>query len=94
MALQPLFTLILLVNGLLMLLIVERISVFALTFFAVETIYAWMVVSIGEWWVPALVTVYLLLAVIAHRPDLVRLAQGEEKPLGLYHLLKYGKRTY
>ncbi|OMD43274.1 glycerol-3-phosphate acyltransferase [Paenibacillus borealis] len=94
MALQPLFTLILLVCGLLMLLIVDRMSVFALTFFAVETIYAWMVVPIGEWWVPAFVTVYLLLAVIAHWPNLVRLAHGEEKPLGLYHLLKYGKRAH
>ncbi|WP_379153958.1 glycerol-3-phosphate acyltransferase [Paenibacillus sp. sgz5001063] len=83
MALTPLSTLIILLGGIVLLLIVDRMSVFALTFFVVEALYYWLTVLEGHWWIPMFATVYLLLAVIAHWSNLVRLVHGEEKPLGL-----------
>ncbi|KAI7246509.1 hypothetical protein KC345_g12058, partial [Hortaea werneckii] len=90
-ALQPLITLIILLFGAILLLIVDRMSVFALAFFAAEALCSWIVIPGAEWWIPAFTSVYLLLAVIAHWPNIRRLVHGEEKPLGLVRRMRMRK---
>lgn len=91
LVIQPLFTLLLLVIGVIVLFFVDRISVFALAFFLVQAIYHVMLAGQGYWWLSLFACVYLVLAVIAHRSNIVRLIHGEEKPLGLLRLIKNGK---
>lgn len=91
LVIQPLFTLLLLAVGVIVLLFVDRISVFALAFFMVQAIYHVIIAEQGYWWLPLFAGVYLVLAVIAHRSNIVRLINGEEKPLGLIRLIKKGK---
>jgi acyl phosphate:glycerol-3-phosphate acyltransferase len=87
-AVNPVFTLILLMVGALLLIIVDRMSVFALTFFAAEAIYHLSVYAKEYWWIPLLACVYLVLAIISHWSNIIRLIHGEEKPLGLINRLK------
>lgn len=87
-AVNPIFTLILLVLGVILLLIVDRMSVFALTFFTVEAIYHLITYTDQYWWASMFACIYLVLSVIAHRSNIVRLVKGEEKPLGLINHLK------
>lgn len=87
---SPVFTLIVLLMGVILLLIVDRMSVFALAFFIAETIYHLIVYA--HWWTALFACLYLTLATIAHWPNIIRLAHGEEKPLGLMNLFKNGKQ--
>ncbi|CAG7644936.1 glycerol-3-phosphate acyltransferase [Paenibacillus allorhizosphaerae] len=88
-AVNPLFTFIVLLLGVIMLFIVDRMSVFALAFFAVEAIYYFIVHE--HWWIPLFTGVYFILAVIAHWPNIIRLVRGEEKKLGLLRLIAKGR---
>ncbi|WP_127529609.1 glycerol-3-phosphate acyltransferase [Paenibacillus kobensis] len=92
--LNPLFTLIVLLAGLLFLVIVDRMSVFAIAFFAVQTIG--YTVSYDYWWTQLFVWTYLLLAVVAHWPNIIRLIRKEENLLGirqrLFNKLGLGNR--
>lgn len=87
-AVNPVATLILLFLGVILLFITDRMSVFALAFFAAEAAYLTVVYSKDVWWIPAFACTYLVLAVIAHWPNIRRLAHGEEKALGLRKHLK------
>lgn len=91
MAVSPVVTLILLFIGVILLLIVDRMSVFALTFFAAEAIYHLVIYSDGLWWTALFASVYFILSVISHWPNILRLVKGEEKPLGLIDRLKSGR---
>ncbi|WP_284646364.1 glycerol-3-phosphate acyltransferase [Paenibacillus silviterrae] len=86
---NPLFTLLLLFAGVILLLLVDRMSVFALTFFTIEALYYLLIY--GNDRATLFACGYLGLAVIAHWPNILRLAQGEEKPLGLMKLIKVSK---
>ncbi len=88
--LQPLPTLIILSGGILLLLIVDRMSIFALIFFVAEALYSWMYDPAKRLWIPLFVTLYLLLAVIAHWPNIQRLARGQEQPLGIFRRIRAG----
>lgn len=90
-AINPVFTLILLFLGIILLLIVDRMSVFALTFFVIEAIYHLIVYTKQYWWAPLFACVYLVLVIIAHWSNIIRLVNGEEKPLGLMDLMKNRK---
>lgn len=92
MAVNPVFTLILLLFGVILLLIVDRMSVFALTFFAVEAIYHVIVYTREYWWISLFGCMYFVLIIISHWPNILRLLHGEEKPLGLISILKNGKK--
>jgi Predicted membrane protein len=92
MAVNPVFTLILLLFGVILLLIVDRMSVFALTFFAVEAIYHVIVYTAEYWWISLFGCMYFVLIIISHWPNILRLLHGEEKPLGLISILKNGKK--
>lgn len=92
MAVNPVFTLILLLFGVILLLIVDRMSVFALTFFAVEAIYHGIVYTKEYWWIILFACIYFILIIISHRANILRLLHGEEKPLGLISILKNGKK--
>lgn len=92
MVVNPIFTLILLLFGVVLLLIVDRMSVFALTFFAVEAIYHGIVYTKEYWWIILLACIYFVLIIISHWPNILRLLHGEEKPLGLISILKNGKK--
>lgn len=87
-AVNPVFTLGLLLAGIILLLIVDRMSVFALTFFAIEALYHLIVYTNNYWWISLFASIYLLLTVISHWPNILRLANGTEKPLGLLNILK------
>jgi len=87
-ALNPTFTLTLLLMGVILLLIVDRMSVFALTFFLIEAIYHIVVFSKVYWWTSLFACIYLILIIIAHWPNIIRLVNGEEKPLGLVKIFK------
>jgi glycerol-3-phosphate acyltransferase PlsY len=82
------FTIAILLIGLIWLLIVDRMSVYALTFFMIEAVYYTFVYTKEYWWLPIFAWLYLLLAVIAHWSNIIRLMHGEEKPLGLLNRLK------
>ncbi|MEK5451092.1 glycerol-3-phosphate acyltransferase [Paenibacillus sp. FSL R7-0331] len=88
--LQPLPTLIILSGGILLLLIVDRMSIFALAFFVAEALYTWIYDPAKTLWIPLFVTLYLLLAVIAHWPNIQRLARGQEQPLGILRRIRAG----
>ncbi|WP_160689103.1 glycerol-3-phosphate acyltransferase [Clostridium sp. C2-6-12] len=92
MAVNPVFTVILLLFGIILLLIVDRMSVFALTFFAVEAIYHGIVYTKEYWWIILFASIYFVLIIISHRTNIIRLLHGEEKPLGLISILKNGKK--
>jgi glycerol-3-phosphate acyltransferase PlsY len=91
-AVNPGFTLIALIGGVILLLIVDRMSVFALTFFAVEAIYHLIVYTRDYWWISLFACMYFVLVTIAHRSNIIRLMHGEEKPLGLIGILKNEKK--
>lgn len=91
-AMNPGFTLILLLFGVVLLLIVDRMSVFALTFFAVEAIYHLRVYTKEHWLIIFIPCIYFILIIISHRSNIIRLLHGEEKPLGLISILKNGKK--
>ncbi|WP_459477161.1 glycerol-3-phosphate acyltransferase [Clostridium saccharoperbutylacetonicum] len=91
MAVNPGFTLISLIVGVILLLLVDRMSVFALTFFAAEAIYHLIVYTKDYWWISFFACVYFVLTTIAHRSNIIRLVHGEEKPLGLISILKNEK---
>ena len=85
---NPVFTAIILSVGIIVLFIVDRMSVCALAFFALQVIYYLFTVSEQYWWITTFAAIYLLLAIIAHWPNVVRLFHGEEKTLGLRKKLK------
>ena len=88
-AVNPLFTLAVLFLGVILLIIVDRMSVFALAFFAVQAVYCCIVQA--YWWIPVFAGVYFILAVIAHWPNIILLARGEERKLGLSRLIARGR---
>jgi acyl phosphate:glycerol-3-phosphate acyltransferase len=85
-AVSPPITLLVLLLGVVLLLIVDRMSVFALAFFTAEAAYSSVTFEYG--WIPLFAYAYLILAVIAHWPNIIRLAHGEEKALGIVNLVK------
>lgn len=92
-AVTPNFTLILIGIGIFVLLIVDRMSVCALAFFVIEDIYHILVHAKEYWWIPIFTTMYLILAIISHWPNIVRLAHSQEKSLGIYKRLRKGRQT-
>jgi glycerol-3-phosphate acyltransferase PlsY len=87
-AVAPTFTLLILAIGIVMLLVVDRMSVCALAFFTVQAVYHLLVSSKEYWWIPFFTSFYLVLAVVAHWPNIIRLMHGEETPLGIINSLK------
>lgn len=87
-AITPNFTLLILAIGIVMLLIVDRMSVCALAFFNVQAIYHFLVYAKEYWWIPLFTFLYLILVIISHRSNIIRLMHGEEKPLGIIKSLK------
>lgn len=87
-ALQPIPTVVFGLAGILLLLIVERMSVFALVFFLVEAIYHQ--ISFGNYNPPISLIAwsYFILGVIAHLPNIKRLVQKSEEPLSFIRDLK------
>ncbi|MFD0587454.1 glycerol-3-phosphate acyltransferase [Paenibacillus sp. GCM10027627] len=83
LAVNPIATLLIVGAGLLLLFIVDRMSVFALAFFAAEALYSFIVYSEEQWWLPLFAFIYFVLAVLSHWPNIVRLIRKEEKPLGI-----------
>lgn len=83
MAVNPGFTAILLLIGVLMLIAVDRMSICAITFFFVEALYCSLYHLHGCWWVTLFTILYLILGIISHRSNIARLMKGEEKELGI-----------
>lgn len=88
LVLQPVFTLIVISLGILLMFIVDRISVFALIFFVVQAIYHTIAYVQEQWLIATFACVFLALAIIAHRSNIVRLLHGEEKRLGLMNMVR------
>jgi glycerol-3-phosphate acyltransferase PlsY len=87
--LNPLFTLAALAVGIVLLIIVDRMSVFALAFFLAQAVYHIFVYGQEYWPITLCAILYLILSVISHRGNIVRLIRGEENRL---HFIKMIKR--
>ena len=89
--LNPIFTVITSIVGIVLLLIVDRMAVFALSFFLAQAIYHIIIYGYEFWWISLITILYFLLAIIAHWGNIIRLIHGEEKPLNLMDKIKNKK---
>jgi len=88
--LNPVFTAIALLIGIGLLLLVDRMSIFALVFFLAQAIYHMVTYRQEYWQIPLFAVLYLVLSVISHRDNIVRLMHGEEKRLNFLSMIKKG----
>lgn len=80
---NPNFTLTLLLFIILLLVIVDKMSVVALTFFSLEFIYFIFLFKDFQWIEIFLVGCYWALGVIAHYENVINLIKGKERNLGI-----------
>lgn len=80
---NPSFTGLLILIGIPLLLIIDRVSVCALLFFIIEASYYVINHNNNNLFITLIVQLYLLLSVIAHLPNIKRLIKGDEKALEL-----------
>jgi glycerol-3-phosphate acyltransferase PlsY len=85
--LAPSFTGITILVGIVLLIVVDRMSVFALAFFLAQAIYHIVIYSQTDPWLSAFAVVYFILSVISHRENIIRLIRGEEKRLNFLGMI-------
>lgn len=82
LAIDPLLTLIILAIGLILLIGLDIMSVYALSFFTMIMLYSCCIADI-HWSMKVCTVVYFVLGVIAHRENIKRLSKKEERKLGI-----------
>lgn len=88
LVMNPLITLMAVIIGIIVLLITDLMSVFALLFFTIITL-ASALQLLPELWVHfVVVAMYYLIVIFAHRHNIKRLCHNEENKMGISKLLK------
>ncbi|MEG1923240.1 MAG: glycerol-3-phosphate acyltransferase [Clostridia bacterium] len=88
LVLSPLCAILSLILGFVLLLFIDRMSIFALLFFTIITLESAITLLPSRWYLFALTAMYYVLVIFAHRSNIKRLYLGTENPMGISNIFK------